>query len=408
MGFLKNIFTRSEEQTKTNSSESQGSDEALLESILRGEQLTKEKALSIPAVSSSVDLISNLIAMLPIKLYKKEIKEQKVKVIEIKDDIRTKLLNEDTGDTLDAFQLKNAIVRDYLTEKGAYVFIEKKKNKFKSIRYIKGEDVYVNKNTDPIFKDGQYLINAKYYETYNFLTILRNTRDGFEGTSIISEISKSLETSLTTIMYELGLVQKGGGKKGFLKSQNKLSEEAMEKLKIAWKKYYDNKNENVVILNNGLEFIEGSNSSVELQINERKKTLSEDIKEVFHISNDYNTTIKNAVLPIISAIESALNKNFLLESEKGVFYFAFDTKKITQGSLKERYEAYKIASDTGWLSINEIRTEEDYSAIEGLDVMKMNLANVLYDTKTKKYYTPNTGEIAKLNEVDLNNEKEVK
>jgi hypothetical protein len=77
--------------------------------------------------------------------------------------------------------------------------------------------------------------------------------------------------------------------------------------------------------------------------------------------------------------------------KKGVFYFAFDTKKITRGSLKERYEAYKIASDTGWLGTNEIRAEEDYDAIDGLDVIKLSLANVLYDTTEKKYYTPNTG-----------------
>ena len=107
-------------------------------------------------------------------------------------------------------------------------------------------------------------------------------------------------------------------------------------------------------------------------------------------------------MPIISAIESALNKNFLLEDEKGSYYFAFDTKKITRGSLKERYEAYKIASDTGWLGTNEIRAEEDYDAIEGLDVIKMNLANVLYNTKTKKFYTPNTNKITDTN-VNPNN-----
>lgn len=144
-------------------------------------------------------------------------------------------------------------------------------------------------------------------------------------------------------------------------------------------------------MNNGLEFKEGSNSSVELQINERKKTLKEDINDVFHISSNYDETVKDAVMPIVSAIESALNKNFLLESEKGVFYFAFDTKNITRGSLKERCEAYKMASDTGWLGINEIRAEEDYDAIDGLDVIKLSLANVFYDTQNKKFYTPNTG-----------------
>ena len=42
---------------------------------------------------------------------------------------------------------------------------------------------------------------------------------------------------------------------------------------------------------------------------------------------------------------------------------------------------------------NEIRESEDYDSIEGLDVVSMNLANVLYDVKTGKYYTPNTGSV---------------
>lgn len=406
MGLFSMFSKRDEESVKEeatdNNVEVQSTGDLLLQALLKGEVINKNKALSIPAVSSAVDKISNLVAMLPIKLYKKEFIDGEKKVKEILDDNRTKLLNQDTGDTLDPFQLKKAIARDYLIEKGAYVYLEKNKNEFVSIRYIEPMQVSILKNYDPIFKDIQYEVNGKPYETYNFLTILRNTSDGATGTSIVKEISKSLETSFTTILFELGLVKKGGGKKGFLTSTKKLGKEEMAALKQAWNSYYGNDQENVIILNNGLEFKEGANSSVELQMNERKKTLKEDINDVFHISSNYEETIKDAVMPIISAIESALNRNFLLESEKGVFYFAFDTKKITRGSLKERYEAYKIASDTGWLGTNEIRAEEDYDVIDGLDVIKLSLANVLYDTKTKKIYTPNTGKFA-----DLSNQTQI-
>lgn len=371
--------------------ESQSTGDILLQALLKGETINKNKAMSIPAVSSAVDRISNMVAMLPIRLYREEITDGKRKVVEVLKDGRTKLLNQDTGDTLDPFQLKKAMARDYLIEKGAYIYLEKSKNEFKSIRYVEPTQISIMKNYDPIFKDVKYEVNENPYETFNFLTILRNTTDGATGKSIVDEISKSLETSFTTILYELGLVKKGGGKKGFLTATKKLGKDEMEKLKQAWKNYYGNNEENVIVLNDGIEFKEGANSSVELQINERKKTLKEDINDVFHISSNYDETVKDAVMPIISAIESALNKNFLLESEKGVFYFAFDTKKITRGSLKERYEAYKIASDTGWLGTNEIRAEEDYDAIDGLDVIKLSLANVLYDTTEKKYYTPNTG-----------------
>ena len=399
MGLFSSLFQKrddSKEEQTSNVQETTSTADVLLQTLLKSETINKNKALSIPAVSSAVDRISNLVAMLPVKLYRKEKDgDNKYKVVEVLNDPRTKLLNQDTKDTLDTFQLKKAIARDYLMEKGAYVFIEKNLNEFKSIRYVEPDNIQVLKNYDPIFRDIKYEINGQEYETYNFLTILRNTPDGATGKSIVNEISKSLETSFTTIMYELGLVKKGGGKKGFLSSKRRIGDEEMKKLKRAWDSYYGKEGieENVVILNDGIEFKEGASSTVELQMNERKKSLKEDINDVFHISSKYDETIKDAVMPIISAIESALNRNFLLESEKEVFYFAFDTKKITRGSLKERYEAYKIASDTGWLGTNEIRSEEDYDAIDGFDVIKLNLGNVLYDTKSKTFYTPNTGEV---------------
>lgn len=413
MRFLDLIFNRTEKRNE----EINEANSILLESLLRGSTFTKEQAMSIPAVSSSVDKISSLVAMLPIKLYEKKVVDGEVVKQELRNDIRIKLLNEDTNDSLDPFQLKKAIASDYLLEKGAYVFIERKRNKVIALRYVNPNAVGIYSNADPIFKDGVFNVGGKTYNTYDFISVLRNTKNGLYGKSIIDEIKQSLETSLATITYELGLVRKGGAKKGFITSNKRLSEEAMSKLRSAWSNYYQDGKENVMILNEGLDFKEASNSSTELQVNERKRTLSDDIKDVFHISEDYNTTIKDAVMPIISAIESALNKTLLLEKEKGKLYFAFDTKKITRGSLKERYEAYKIASETGWLGINEIRTEEDFSKINGLDVIKMNLANVLYDVKSQKYYTPNTGKVIDLqinqsqNDSDINNDeirKEVK
>ena len=403
---LLNLFFR-EEQTEesvkeeTNNSSPEG---LLLQSLLRGETITKDKALSIPAVSSAVDRLANYVAMLPIKLYKYELNDAGEKEVkEIKDDARLKLLNQDTGDLLDPFQLKKAIVRDYLVDKGAYIFIERNKNEFAALRYVDPTYVFYMKNYDPIYKDAKYLVYGKEYELFNFITILRNTKDGITGISAVDEISKSIETAFTTILYELGLVKKGGAKKGFLTATRRLGKDEIKDLKEAWNRYYGKLNEeNVIILNDGIEFKEGASNSVELQVNERKKTLSDDIKAVFHIYDDFNNTVKDGAMPIISAIEHALNKNLLLESEKGTFYFAFDTKKITRGSLKERYEAYKIASETGWMTKNEIRASEDYDSIQGLDVVSMNLANVLYDIKTHKYYTPNTGEVMNMeNKTDL-------
>ena len=94
--------------------------DVLLQALLNNEVITREKALTLPAVSGAVDLIGNMIACMPVKLYKYE--EGRVK--EQENDSRVRLLNGDTGDTLDSFQLKKAMVEDYLLGIGGYCYIQ--------------------------------------------------------------------------------------------------------------------------------------------------------------------------------------------------------------------------------------------------------------------------------------------
>ena len=384
-------FDRFRKREETISTEEVVND-VLLKAMLKGERIDKDKALSLPAVSSAVDRISNTVAMIPIRLYQETIDETtgKKKVIEVKDDPRINILNVDPGDTLDAFQMKKAWVQDYLLDKGGYLFIEKKKNKFISLRYVDSSYVSVEKNFDPIYKDIKYMVNGKEYETFDFISILRNTKDGGSGRSVISEVSTAIENAYQTLLYELGLVKTGGAKKGFITSQRRLGEKEIQMLKKAWANLYSNKSENAIVLNEGMDFKEGSSTTVELQLNERKKTLQEEIDNIFHNKENFDDFMKEAIMPILTAIKIALNKDFLLEKEKESFYFEFDTREISRGNIKERYEAYKVASETGWISKNEIRYLEDYDSIEGLDVITLNLANVVFDINTGKYYTPNT------------------
>ena len=45
-------------------------DDVLLKALLSGEPITREQAMTIPAVSAAVDFISNTIAAMPVKLYR--------------------------------------------------------------------------------------------------------------------------------------------------------------------------------------------------------------------------------------------------------------------------------------------------------------------------------------------------
>lgn len=379
-------------------------DDVLLKALLEGETITREKAMTLPAVSGAVDMISSSIASMPVKLYK--VKQGKVE--EVEGDPRVRLLNGDTGDTLDAFQMKKAMVEDYLMGKGGYCYIQKQRNEVTGLYYVEDRYITIWKTYSPIHKQYQIFVNgfdeagreknAGKFKPYDFIKLLRNTKDGASGVGLTVEISKELETAYQTLIYQLGMVKAGGNKRGFLKANRKLGQEEINALKTAWRNLYGNNTENVVVLNNGLEFQEASNSSVEMQLNESKRTLQEEINNLFHISNDFDMTFKLAIYPIVKAFETALNRDLLLEKEKKNYFFEFDVKEIIRANIRERYESYKLAKETGFMTINEIRRAENLNWIDGMDVVNVGLGAVLYDTNIGKYFTPNTGETTDITE----------
>ena len=392
MSFLDLFRTR--EEPKQEPEESQPAvDDVLLQALLSGDTITREKALTLPAVAGSVDFLCNMVACMPVKLYK----YKKGKIEEVTNDKRVTCLNSDTGDTLDAFQLKKALVEDYLLAKGGYAYISKSKNDVMAIKYVEERNVSIMKNADPINKSYTILVNGKTYQPYQFIKLLRNTKDGASGVGLTVQVSKALETAYSTLIYQLGLVKSGGNKKGFLKSSRRLDQDTIDTLKRAWKNLYTNNTENVIVLNDGLEFQEASNNSVEMQLDQNKNTLTAEIKSIFHIKEDFYDTFKEAIYPIVKAFETAINRDLLLEKEKKNYFFALDVNEIVKANLKERYEAYKTASDAGWISKNEIRAKENLEAIEGMDVINVGLGSVLYDINSHKYYTPNTDKTADLN-----------
>ena len=383
-------------------------DDVLLKALLNNETITREKALTLPCVNGAVDFISNCVACMPVKLYR--IKDDKVE--EKKDDPRVKMLNGDTGDTLDGFQMKKAMVNDYLLGKGGYCYIRRNRNDVTGLFYVEDRYITIMKVYQPIFK--QYTIYVGGYDNqtkevdekafgtfmpWQFIKVLRNTTDGASGTGLTVEVSKALETAYQTLLYQLGMVSTGGNKRGFLKSERKLGKDEIEVLKKAWSNLYANNSENVVVLNAGVDFKEASNSAVETQLNESKKTLQDEINAIFHIyPNDFERTFKEAIYPVIKAFETALNRDLLLEKEKGKCFFEFDVKEIVKTSLRERYEAYKLAKETGFMTLNEIRRAENMEWVEGLDVVNVGLGAVLYDTNRHVYYTPNTDTVGDITE----------
>ncbi len=375
--------------------------DVLLKALFSDTTVTKEMALQIPTVQACIDIIANTISRLPVRLYRKNA-DGDVEIVE--KDTRLKLLNDDTGDTLTAKQFWRAIIEDYFLGRGGYAYINRKGRNIESIHYVDEKDVSIGyQNFDPIFKEYDLMVMGRRYTPTDFIKLLRKTKDGMQSRSIVEDNPLVLAVAYEELRFELSLAKKGGAKRGYLQTEKPLTQQALDALKDGFRKMYGGSDENVVVLNNGIKFQEASASAAEMQMNENKSSNAEEICKLFGVplsmiqgsltgnsmtENDVNQFVKTCV-GIMTDIECSLNRDLLNESEKDSYYWSFDTKELTRGSLRERYEAYKIGLDKNFLQIDEVRAKEDMEPL-GIDWLQLNLNTVFYNPVTKEIYTPNT------------------
>ena len=377
-------------------------DDVLLKALLGSGEMTKEKMLEIPTVAGCVQKLAGTVAKLPIRLYHR-LPDGKVE--EVKEDERLLLLNEATGDALNTNEFWKNMIEDYYLGKGGFAYIRKEFGGFAGLHHVAEEHISVLVGTDPIFKAYRIQVNGMTYLPHEFLKIRRRCRDGASGKSLYEEKPLIFATAYATMQFEKMQVQKGGNKRGFIEAEKRLSEGAMTAIKEAWKNLYSTDSDRVVILNDGAKFKESSNTSVEMQLYENKEANSSEICKIFGFSQKIlaggateadRKEYLEAVVELLNTIETALDTDLLLETEKGSFYFAFDTRELTRGNIKERYEAYEIGLKNNFLQIDEVREREDWEPL-GINFLRLGLDSVLVDMKTKKIYTPNTNEVQDMN-----------
>lgn len=399
-----NTETQTQTQTDTLNDDAGG---ALLRAQLDQDYVDRDKAMMISAVNGCVSLISQDIAALPIRLYKRTDSDDTNDVEEIRDDRRLFLLNEDPGDTLDAFNFKQALIRDFYLGKGGYAYINRRGLEIESIHYVDERYISFMYNIDPIFKSFSILIQGQKYDPSDFIILLRNTRDGREGLSIQEEAQKLLSVSWETLKFENGIASTGGAHKGFIQLAHKVQQNVINRIKDAWRRLYSNDSENVVVLNEGMSFHEASQTAQETQLSENKSLAIKQICQLFGMpvsflsgnvtEEDRKVYVEECLQPLCDKLTTVLNRVLLLESEKEDYFFQFDLSDRTRGDILTRFRAYEIASKNGFIQTDEIRLKENLPSL-GMDFIKLGLQDVLYDPVNQTVFTPNTGVTSKIDE----------
>lgn len=366
--------------------------------------VTSRNLTEIPMVNANINYIAGRIAPLKVKLYKKE----DGKIVEIKGDVRTRLMNNDCGGVISAYNTKFNMIKDYLIQGRSHIFVERKGLKINSLRYVNPSDVMIMGNNDPIFKEVQYSVMGKPYNDFDFIT-LANTTDGVTFSGLINQNKTLLESAMYMLNNNKVSAKNSNAPKGIIESDIPLGQEELDALKSSWRKFVNSGTEQSFVLNQGLHFQNVGGNNQQNQIVEQQTLLDKQICALFGTSIELingsaseeveKAFIRSKLIPLLDKIVEEYNRVLLLESEKlDGYFFAFDLSEISKdASMKDRMEAYKVGLESNILDINTVRELENLPRIANLDgVLKMNLSDVLFNVENGNSMILNLGKTVDL------------
>ncbi|MCU4898083.1 phage portal protein [Bacillus cereus] len=384
---------------------------------------TAEKIIQLPVVGQCLDLLSGAIAQMPVYLYKRNKDGSRT---EIEDDNRVKLLNVSPSKHIGAYQFKKQIVRDYLLHGGGYSSIEKiNEDEFgfdvEELYYLPKSNLNITTTKSTyksigakfdITSDGDGIQKGKVIDTLNesnVLRVLKDSKDGFKGDGLLETGKEIFRQALHEAQFVNGIYERGAFPTGVLKTDGRLTQEAINKLRNGWNELYSGsgKNAKTVVLENGMDYKPLQHSPADMQLNETRKSTKSEICNLFGVpeslittaANKYNSIeqnnlhlLKHTLAPIINAFEDGLNLSLLDETERDEYFFEFDVEELSRATEKERIESFVTGVNGAILTINEVRQKLGYDKVTGGDDLLMSQGKVAMNTETGEKTVFNLGQ----------------
>tara|TARA_R100000655_G_scaffold71369_1_gene109733 strand:+ start:2099 stop:3709 length:1611 start_codon:yes stop_codon:yes gene_type:complete len=343
-----------------------------------GENVTQDSALRQAVVWACVQAISQDVASLPIKIYSKidaMVREP------VDDHPVAKIFHTKPNGEMSPFTLKETMTLHCLLYGNAFAEIEFNQQgqpialwillpENMSVKVIDGEVVYN-------YSSGAGNFNLPSEKVFH----LRGMgHDGILGYSPINYARQ--------VIGDMQAMQKSGGSffanssrpSGILSHPAKLSEDASKRLRKSWDGLYSSSNNSgrTAILEEGLSFSALSIPHAESQWLEARQFAVTDICRMYrmppHIVQDLSHAtysniesqqiqyLSQTIMPWLRRWEQEINRKLVRVNDRSV-YAEFLAEEALRGNTIDRYNAYRTARETGWLSINEIRSRENLNNI---------------------------------------------
>ncbi len=367
-----------------------------------GESVTVDTALAIPTYWRCVNLLATVVAGCPLRTYKHPAKKELFPAI---------LDPGNAAMLYTPFELWSLVMMHRKTWGFAAVLkVRNGADQIVDLRPVHPGRVTVK------LDDGQKIFEVKQvnadgtlnntrppviYTTFEIMHLPGLGYDGINGLAPVSLFARSLGTAIAGDRLAAKFFAKGSSLSGIIKIKAPLAnQQQADEIRRRWiaKSGGVAHAAEVAVLDAETDFQPLTIPPDQLQFLESRRWSTTEIARMFGIpphlvgdvekSTSWGTGIEQQNVGFVSytisqdtnAIEQRVSREVI--STRGQFC-EFDMNRLLRGSMSERYAAYGLAIQWGWLTRNEARHKENMQPIKGLDepLTPLNMAAEQTDTE---------------------------
>lgn len=349
---------------------------------------SRDNAMQLSAVYRCVEVKSDDIGTLPLKIYEKGKDGFKR---EAYDHPLYHILNVEPNEDMSRFTFFKTIQASVDLRGNAYAYIQRDaNNKVEQLVYIPSEAVSIEYVVDD---NG---VRRKYYRVQGFkklvnprdiLHFLNFSYDGVLGVSTLTHAQHTIGIASSSEDHASGFFNGGGNVSGILTVEGKtLNKDQKDQIYETWAQRVGSASNN----SGGIAVLEGNMKYQPIAISPKDSQLIEsrlfnvgDICRFFGVSpikcfdlskSSYSTVeamqlqhLNDTLAPLVAKFEAELNRKLLLKSEIGKYSIEFDTTALLRTDKSAEAKYLQTMFNIGTMTINEIRQKSNLPRLEGGD-----------------------------------------
>lgn len=350
------------------------------DALLFGQLRNSYSAMNLSAVFRCVDLISDSIGMLPIRVYSKDAKHKSEKK-----NHSLNIVFSDGAINLTRYQFMKLLIQSVLIKGNGYALIQRSGDgTVVGLRFVESGDVQIH--YDKAKPSSLYytcnLVQNKKIEPCNIIHLRKYSFDGINGKSVIGFAERTLKLSQSSENSALGLFENGCNLSGVLKVQGQLTSEQRANIHTTWNQAMANGGNGLAVLQGNMDYQPIQLSAEDSQLLQSRLFQLDEIARFFGINpvllgdlshSSYSTLeaaqqefLVHTLQPYVIMIEEEFTAKLFKPSESNL-EINLDESAILRTDKQALAQYYTQMLNNGVLCVNEVRQELGLPEVEGGD-----------------------------------------